>query len=130
MPLYNSTGIPTSVLPGDVFFFFGTVSTKEAISNGVASRQFALAYAPGPSGNPTSIGVDFHFASSPTNPDVQIQVSNIDADASYITIYDSLTDPNAGQNWHVDVPLGSFRFVRAKLVSAGGGGNIQAVATR
>ena len=130
MPNYNIFPIATSVLPGDVFYFFGSASAGDTITPAQASRQFAMGYVPAAAGDPTALGVDFHFASSPTTPVVQIQVSNVDADGSYITVYDSTTDTNAGQNWHVDVPLGMYRFVRAKLVSVTGGGAFTAVGTR
>lgn len=131
MPAYNIYLPPTAVLPGDIFYFFGSApDVQEVVADTTKSRQFVMSYPPSAVGAPNAMGVDFHFAAAPTAPSLQVQVSNVDKDADYITIYDSSTDANAGQNWHVDLPVSKYKFVRCVLTAANGGGNLCAVATR
>ncbi len=118
MPLFTTPqagNVRTAVYPGDKYTLFdGT----ESPSAGLKSVAFNRA-----PGNGQSNGMVFaiNFASAPTAT-VQIQASNDDTDANYITI-STVTfplTPAVNGSWFAD--YSEFKFYRAVLSAYSAGG--------
>ena len=104
MPVYASGGsgsitlntvVPQAIWPGDYVFLFGTPTvagppfdssnvTGETVAAGRYSVPVAIPTAPA-RGEPPSVGVEFIFSATPGVFEIDIQESDTDADAAYIT---------------------------------------------
>jgi len=109
MPVYGSLG-PTAIVPGDNYVLFNGTETPAS-----GTKSIAIARAEG--AHDTGVMTfTVQFASSPTAT-VSIEASNVDADASYQTIY---AGAGTQQDYYAD--LGGFAFYRANLSAYTSGG--------
>jgi hypothetical protein len=117
MPLYSSqTGMPTPVYPGQQFTLFSGTETP-----GASVTSTAFERAANWSGNPSPQVFAINFATAPTAV-VQIQASNDNVDAHYMTI-STVTfplNPVVNNSWVAD--YGEFRYYRAVLSTYSAGG--------
>jgi hypothetical protein len=104
----------TTLIPGDLPFYLFNAETPTAPQ---ASVAFCRGFTPGTGGATVPLTFEISFASASPTAEVDIQGSNTDADADYISLYSSV---NQQYDYYSD--YGGFRFYRAKLVTYSSGG--------
>lgn len=119
MPLYNDPLGPTACVPGDSLVLFDGTETP-----GSSVKSIALARQMGPQPGPAGIVFTISFGSSPTDA-LEIQASNEDVDAEYITLQ---TSTNTQNDYYADA--GNFAFYRAVLSTYSAGGMPRVIAQR
>ena len=123
MPVYGTVQAgnnqPAAVQPGDSIYLFN----NESPSAPVASIPFARGYNPG-GGATNPIIFHVRWASAPTAT-LNIQGSNVDADAQYVTVGQIV---NQSPGYYADA--GGFAFYRVQLASQSAGGAITVLVQR
>ncbi len=110
----------TSIIPGDSYTLFdGTETLADSLTSVAVNRGTSPGF--------TDNGITFYMTGATTGTHVDIQGSNIDADADYLTLATLNGDASGGNDAYTDV--GRAAFYRAK-VSASGGGAMPIVTTQ
>lgn len=94
--------------PGQSYLLFNA----ETLTAPQSSIAVLMAMGPD-AGADRGVSFSIHFASAPT-AQVDIQASNVDDDAQYVSVYSSTNRQNDGY-----VDYGRYLFYRAQLVSGG-----------
>ena len=98
MPAYQTTGSITALYPGDS----KTVISAEQPASGTASLQVALAQ--NPNGAAQKLAVEVAFAGVPGAFEVDLQTSDDDVDAHYVSNTTTISAVNAGNSARVEYP--------------------------
>jgi hypothetical protein len=117
MPNYNAQNPPYAIFPGDAVNPFNAESPAPP----QASQQYALPHFTGDHADQSrSVSWQTSYATTPTSVTVQLQASDVDADANYATV-DSSTNTAGERKTTAGVRA---RFIRWKLNAQTGGGAI------
>lgn len=106
MPAYQASGSITALYPGDT----ATLILAERPAAGVASLQVALGG--NPDGSPLKLSVEGLFAGAPGAFEVDLQTSDTDVDADYISQAAVLNAVNANNACRAEFPAIVAKFAR------------------
>lgn len=115
MPVYQTSGSITALYPGDS----AIVVNNEQPASGTASRQVAIAQNPG--GEAVKLSVEATFAAAPGAFEIDLQTSDTDSDADYVSETSStLTAVNANFTARAEFPnlVALFARVITKTANA------------
>ena len=114
MPNYSNSFPPFAIYPGDSVAVFNA----ETPTPPQASQQVAIGNVYG--ADDVGVSVLIVYASAPSSVTVNIQMSDADVDASYVTVASSTN--TAGDSLNLNTQR--HKFVRAQLAAQTGGGAI------
>ncbi|HZP32679.1 MAG TPA: hypothetical protein VFB23_04875 [Candidatus Acidoferrales bacterium] len=124
MPSYSNALPPTAIWPGDSAQVWNAEQPTPGNGGGSASTQLAL----GTSGTPGGFSVTGFFSGAPGAFEIDVQVSDVDADAQYQTCANgNITSVDATNNtFHFDGSTVLATFVRLLLRSRTNAVNVTA----
>ena len=124
MPSYRNALPPTAIWPGDSAQVWNAEQPTPGNGGGSASTQLAL----GTSGTPGGFSVTGFFSGAPGAFEIDVQVSDVDADSQYQTCANgNITSVDATNNtFHFDGSTVLATFVRLLLRSRTNAVNVTA----
>ena len=125
MPAYSASTIPFTISPGDSVQVWNAEQPVAGNGGASASSQVALVFRG--TGSP-GFGVTGFFAGAPGVFEIDVQVSDVDADAQYQTCANgNITSVDATNNsFHFDGSLVVAKFVRLLMRSRTNAVNVTA----
>ena len=114
MPNYSNSFPPFAIYPGDSVAVFNA----ETPTPPQASQQVAIGNVYG--ADDVGVSVLISYASAPSSVTVNIQMSDVDVDANYVTVGSSTVTTGDSLNLNAQ----RHKFVRAQLAAQTGGGAI------
>ena len=125
MSAYQTTGSITGLYPGDS----STVINNEQPASGTASRQVAVAQSP--NGGQQKLSVQVSFPSAPGAFEIDLQTSDVDNDADYVSEATTITTVNADFTARAEFPQIVALFARLLTKTQNANGvNCTAIITR
>jgi len=120
MPNYSNSFPPFAIYPGDSVSVFN----NENPTPPQASQQVAIGNVYGE--DDVGVSAIITYASAPTSVQIDIQMADVDADASYVTV--ATTSQTGGDQLNVNTAR--HKFVRARKVAQSGGGAVTVTIAR
>jgi len=125
MPTYSNALPPSAIWLGDTFQVWNAEQPTPGNGGASASQRIALGVA---GGSPGGFAVTGFFSAAPGAFEIDVQVSDVDADTQYQTVANgNITTVDATNNtFHFDAATSLATFVRLLMRSRTNGVNVTA----
>jgi hypothetical protein len=125
MPAYSNSTPPIAIWPGDSAQVWAAEQPSPGSGNAAASQRLAVGTS---AGNPGGFSVTGFFAAAPGAFEIDVQVSDVDADTQYQTCANgNITSVDSTNNtFHFDGSTVLATFVRLLMRSRTNGVNVTA----